>query len=138
MSRADDAAVLRPFRPMLWLVAAAVFMQMLDTTIVNTALPRIVADLGGASHLSWVVTAFLLTSTATTPLYGKLSDMYGRKRLFYLAITIFLAGSVLCGLAQDMLQLLIDNNIAIAWRSGSSGFEFIPVNALDPSATVFE
>ena len=87
---------------MLTMILAA-----LDQNIVNTALPRIVADLGGASHLSWVVTAFLLTSTATTPLYGKLSDMYGRKRLFYLAITIFLAGSVLCGLAQDMLQLIL-------------------------------
>ncbi|MDT8331636.1 MDR family MFS transporter [Roseomonas gilardii] len=87
---------------MLTMILAA-----LDQNIVNTALPRIVADLGGASHLSWVVTAFLLTSTATTPLYGKLSDMYGRKRLFYLAIAVFLIGSVLCGLAQNMLQLIL-------------------------------
>ena len=87
---------------MLTMILAA-----LDQNIVNTALPRIVADLGGASHLSWVVTAFLLTSTVTTPLYGKLSDMYGRKRLFYLAIAVFLIGSVLCGLAQNMLQLIL-------------------------------
>ncbi|MFC0408434.1 MDR family MFS transporter [Roseomonas elaeocarpi] len=81
-------------------------LAALDQNIVNTALPRIVGELGGGAHLSWVVTAFLLTSTATTPLYGKLSDMYGRKRLFYAAIGIFLIGSVLCGMAASMTQLI--------------------------------
>jgi EmrB/QacA subfamily drug resistance transporter len=84
----------------------AMIMASLDQNIVNTALPRIVGDLGGLSHLSWIVTAFMLASTTTTPLYGKLSDMYGRKRLFTIAISIFLVGSMLCGLAQSMIQLI--------------------------------
>jgi len=84
----------------------AMALAALDQNIVSTALPRIVSDLGGLAHLSWVVTAFLLTSTMTTPLYGKLSDMYGRKPLFYVAIGLFLIGSVLCGLAQSMGQLI--------------------------------
>ncbi|OKI04987.1 EmrB/QacA family drug resistance transporter [Streptomyces sp. CB02923] len=78
----------------------------LDQTIVATALPTIVSDLGGLDHLSWVVTAYLLASTAATPLWGKLGDQYGRKRLFQTAIVIFLIGSVLCGIAQDMPQLI--------------------------------
>ena len=85
----------------------ALTLASLDQNIVSTALPRIVSDLGGLMHLSWVVTAFMVASTTTTPLYGKLSDIYGRKRLFYVAIIIFLAGSVLCGLAQTMLQLIL-------------------------------
>jgi len=84
----------------------ATLLAALDQTIVATALPRIVADLHGFSHLSWVVTAYLLTSTVTVPLYGKLSDLYGRRRLFVVAISIFLAGSALCGLAQSMGQLI--------------------------------
>src|SRR6202000_3426742 len=84
----------------------ALLLAALDQNIVSTALPRIVSDLGGLMHLSWVVTAFMVASTATTPLYGKLSDIYGRKRLFYVAIGIFLVGSVLCGLSQTMLQLI--------------------------------
>ncbi|MDT0460866.1 MDR family MFS transporter [Streptomyces sp. DSM 41527] len=78
----------------------------LDQTIVATALPTIVSELGGLDHLSWVVTAYLLASTAATPLWGKLGDQYGRKRLFQTAIVIFLIGSVLCGIAQNMGQLI--------------------------------
>ncbi|MGD3106247.1 DHA2 family efflux MFS transporter permease subunit [Streptomyces sp. YGL11-2] len=78
----------------------------LDQTIVATALPTIVSDLGGLNHLSWVVTAYLLASTAATPLWGKLGDQYGRKKLFQTAIVIFLVGSVLCGIAQNMGQLI--------------------------------
>jgi EmrB/QacA subfamily drug resistance transporter len=95
----------------LYLVFAGLMLALtlasLDQNIVSTALPRIVSDLGGLMHLSWVVTAFMVASTATTPLYGKLSDIYGRKRLFYVAIGIFLAGSILCGLSQTMLQLIL-------------------------------
>src|ERR1700691_2609373 len=79
----------------------------LDQNIVGTALPRIVSDLGGLAHLSWVVTAFLLASTTTTPLYGKLSDLYGRPPLFFAAILIFLVGSMLCGAAGSMTQLIL-------------------------------
>ena len=73
----------------------AILLAMLDQLIVGTALPRIVGDLGGVAHLSWVVTAYVLASTVTTPLYGKLGDLYGRKKLFMAAIVIFLAGSAL-------------------------------------------
>ncbi|WP_338663465.1 MDR family MFS transporter [Pararoseomonas sp. SCSIO 73927] len=81
-------------------------LAALDQNIVNTALPRMVADLGGMAHLSWVVTAFMLSSTVTTPLYGKLSDTYGRRKLFLVAIVVFLAGSFLCGAAGSMGQLI--------------------------------
>jgi len=82
-------------------------LSALDQSIVATALPRIVGDLGGVSHLSWVVTAYVLASTSTMPLYGKLSDQYGRKPLIYTAIAIFLIGSALCGLAQSLFQLIV-------------------------------
>jgi EmrB/QacA subfamily drug resistance transporter len=78
----------------------------LDQTIVSTALPTIVGDLGGLQHLSWVVTAYLLASTVVGPLYGKLGDLYGRKRVLEVALVLFLVGSALCGLAQSMLQLI--------------------------------
>jgi EmrB/QacA subfamily drug resistance transporter len=85
---------------------SGMFLAALDQTIVATALPTVVGDLGGLNHLSWVVTAYLLTSTASTPLYGKISDLYGRKILFQAAILIFLAGSALSGLSQNMGQLI--------------------------------
>jgi len=82
------------------------FLAALDQTIVSTALPTIVGDLGGLNHLSWVVTSYMLASTVSTPLYGKLGDLYGRKKLFQVAIVMFLVGSVLSGIAQDMGQLI--------------------------------
>src|SRR5881296_2253580 len=82
------------------------FLAALDQTIVSTALPTIVGDLGGLNHLSWVVTSYLLASTVSTPLYGKLGDMMGRKPVFLAAILIFLAGSMLAGLSQSMTQLI--------------------------------
>jgi EmrB/QacA subfamily drug resistance transporter len=84
----------------------ALILAMLDQTVVSTALPRIVGDLGGVTHLSWVVTAYVLASTVTTPLYGKLGDLYGRKRWLITAIVIFLIGSALSGLSQSMDQLI--------------------------------
>jgi EmrB/QacA subfamily drug resistance transporter len=88
-------------------VMAGMLLFALDQGIVGTALPRIVSELGGLDQLSWVVTAYLLTSTASMPLWGKLSDLYGRRRIFQFAIGIFLVGSALCGLSQDMLQLIL-------------------------------
>ena len=82
------------------------FLAALDQTIVSTALPTIVGDLGGLNHLSWVVTAYLLASTVSTPIYGKLGDMYGRKPVFLAAIVIFLVGSMLAGLSQSMGELI--------------------------------
>ena len=84
----------------------AILLAMLDNLIVSTALPRIVGDLGGVAHLSWVVTAYILASTITTPFYGKLGDMYGRKKFFIAAIIIFLVGSALSGLSQTMAELI--------------------------------
>ena len=82
-------------------------LAALDQTIVATALPRVVSDLGGITQYSWVFTAYMLGSTVTVPLYGKLGDVHGRKPLFIIAISIFLVGSSLCGLAQNMVQLVI-------------------------------
>src|SRR5215213_672400 len=81
-------------------------LAALDSTIVATALPTIVQDLGGLEHISWVTSAYLLAQTAVTPLYGKLGDLYGRKRILQSAVVIFLVGSALCGLAQSMTALI--------------------------------
>jgi EmrB/QacA subfamily drug resistance transporter len=83
------------------------FLAALDSAIVATALPTIVGELGGLAHLSWVVTAYLLAQTIATPLYGKLGDLYGRKRVLQIATVIFLVGSALCGLARTLTQLIL-------------------------------
>lgn len=98
---ADDRRLIIFIGLMLGLLLAA-----LDGTIVSTALPTIVGDLGGLEHISWVVVAYLLAQTAVTPLYGKLGDLYGRRTVFMAAISIFLVGSVLCGFAGSMLALI--------------------------------
>jgi len=85
----------------------ALFLAALDQTIVATALPRIVTDLGGISQYSWVFTAYMLASTVTVPLYGKIGDVYGRKRLMLFAVVVFIIGSALCGIAQNMTELVI-------------------------------
>ncbi len=89
----------------------ALLLGALDQTIVVTAMPRIVSDLHGLEHLSWVITAYLLTSTVVVPIYGKLSDIYGRKPFILGAIIVFLLGSVLSGASQDMTQLIIFRSI---------------------------
>lgn len=93
-------------------------MSALDQTIVSTALPTIVGDLGGLEHLSWVVTSYMLASTVTAPLYGKLSDLYGRKIIFQGAIVLFLFGSLLSGVSQSMLQLILFRGIQGAGAGG--------------------
>ena len=95
------------FRVVLGGLMTVMALAVMDSNIVNTSLPRITRELGGLSRLSWVVSAFLLTSTISTPLYGKLSDMYGRRRLITVSLAVFLAGSVLCGAAQSMTQLIL-------------------------------
>src|SRR6266852_9656888 len=84
----------------------ALLIASLDQTIVATALPTIVSDLGGLSHLSWVITAYILATTATTQVWGKLGDQYGRKYLFIASIVIFLVGSALSGLSSSMTELI--------------------------------
>ncbi|MGH3732462.1 MAG: MDR family MFS transporter [Acidimicrobiales bacterium] len=91
----------------LFALMLGMFLAALDQTIVATALPTIAGDLHGLNHLSWVVTAYLITSTITLPLWGKYGDLYGRKNFFQIAIIIFLIGSMLSGLSQNMLELIL-------------------------------
>ncbi len=109
----DDAAAAensymshREILVVLFGLMAGMLLAALDQSIVGTALPRIVSDLGGLDKLSWVVTAYLLTSTASTPLWGKISDLYGRRLIFQAAIIIFLAGSLLSGFSANMEELI--------------------------------
>src|ERR1700709_1111457 len=97
-------------RPRIAVVMSGLMLVVLlaspDQTIVSTALPTIVGELGGLEHISWVVTAYLLAVTVVTPLYGKFGDLFGRKVVLQAALVIFLIGSVLCGLAQSMTELI--------------------------------
>ncbi len=93
-------------RVVLFALMIAMLLAMLDNMIVGTAMPTIVGELGGLSHLSWVVTAYTLATAASTPIWGKLGDLYGRKGVFLTSIVIFLIGSALSGMAQDMGQLI--------------------------------
>ncbi|WP_446750602.1 MDR family MFS transporter [Streptomyces sp. WZ-12] len=104
----DQAAGKKPasVRMVLFALMIAMLLAMLDNMIVGTAMPTIVGELGGLSHLSWVVTAYTLATAASTPIWGKLGDMYGRKGVFLTSIVIFLIGSALSGMAQDMGQLI--------------------------------
>ncbi|MEN8831176.1 MDR family MFS transporter [Pacificibacter sp.] len=88
-------------------VAVLLLLAALDQTIVSTALPTIVADLGGLEHLSWVVTSYILASTVVAPLYGKFGDLYGRRNMVFISVSLFLIGSVLCGLASSMTFLIL-------------------------------
>ena len=94
-----------------WFVTAGVMTGMLlaalEATVVGTAMPTIVAALGGLAHYSWVFSAYLLTSTVTVPVWGKLSDLFGRRRLFQIGVAVFLIGSAACGFAQTMTQLIV-------------------------------
>src|ERR1700733_1293758 len=112
MSAADvavdsDARTGPSVRVVFGALMLVMLMASLDQTIVATALPTIVGDLGGLTQLSWVVTAYLLAQTVVTPLYGKLGDMLGRKVVLQVALVIFLIGSALCGLSQNMTELIL-------------------------------
>ncbi len=87
-------------------ILLTLFLSALDQTVVGTALPRIVTDLNGASLYSWVVTAYLLSSTITIPVYGKFSDIYGRKPMLLIGVALFLVGSWLSGVSQNMTELI--------------------------------
>src|SRR5829696_2762191 len=78
----------------------------LEATVVGTAMPTVIATLGGLAHYSWVFSAYLLTSTASVPIWGRLSDLYGRRRMYLLGIVAFLVGSAACGAATNMVQLI--------------------------------
>ncbi|MFH8490377.1 MDR family MFS transporter [Streptomyces longisporoflavus] len=104
--QAKDAPPARSVRVVMMALMVTILLAMLDNMIVSPAMPTIVGDLGGMEHLSWVVTAYMLATAASTPIWGKLGDMYGRKGVFLTSIVIFLLGSVLSGMAQDMGQLI--------------------------------
>ncbi|WP_433613798.1 MDR family MFS transporter [Dactylosporangium sp. CA-139114] len=101
-----DKTAQSPVKVVLPGLLMAMLLAMLDNVIVGTAMPRIVGDLGGVDHLSWVVTAYVLGTTVSTPLWGKLGDLYGRKTVFMTSIVLFLIGSALCGFAQSMPELI--------------------------------
>ncbi len=107
----------------LFMVMIGVFLAALDQTVVGTALPRIITDLGGNELYTWAFTAYLLTSTISGPLYGKLSDLFGRRPIFLFGIGIFMVGSLLAGLSQEMWQLI-----------GARGIQGLGAGALFPIA----
>ncbi|SCE73835.1 MDR family MFS transporter [Micromonospora saelicesensis] len=112
-TEASDAPVLnrQQIRLLMLGLMTGMLLAALDQTIVGTALPTIVGELGGINHYSWVVTAYLLASTASTPLYGKMADLYGRRPVFLFSIGTFLLGSLLAGLSQNMTQLIVTRGI---------------------------
>ncbi|MFF5070344.1 MDR family MFS transporter [Micromonospora olivasterospora] len=101
----------RQLRLLMFGLMTGMLLAALDQTIVGTALPTIVGQLGGINHYSWVVTAYLLASTASTPLYGKMADLYGRRPVFLFSIGTFLLGSLLAGLSQNMTQLILTRGV---------------------------
>ena len=144
MKPADDGKTLSHREIMIIFsgLMLGLFLAALDQTIVATALPKIVGDLGGVDQLVWVVVAYLLATTASTPLWGKLADLYGRRSMFLAAITIFLIGSAVCGASQNMGQLVVARAVqgiggadCSAFRSSSSAMCSHPVSGAATWAT---
>jgi len=113
-------------------ILLGMLLASLDQTIVATALPRIVGDLGGLTQLSWVVTAYLLTSTASVPLYGKISDLYGRKLVYQFAIVAFLVGSVIAGVANNMTLLIVGRGVQGLGGGGLIAMAMIVIGDIIP------
>ena len=113
-------------------VMAGLGLSALDGTIVNTALATIVGELGGLKYYAWVGTAYMLTSTTATQLFGKLSDIYGRRLLFQIAIVTFIVGSVMCGLAQSMWQLVVARGIQGIGGGGLFSLSFAIIGDIVP------
>jgi MFS family permease len=139
MTTADETRPRLSQRQILLLMAGlmtGMLLAALDQTIVGTALPTIVGELGGIYHYSWVVTAYLLASTASTPLYGKISDLYGRRPVFLFSIGTFLAGSLLAGLSQNMAQLIITRGIQGLGAGGLMTLAFTIISDVVSPASV--
>ena len=98
-----------------------IFLASLDQTIVGTAIPRIVADLGGFDRFTWITSAYIVASTTVVPIVGRLSDLYGRKVFYVAAVVVFLIGSALAGLSQTMNQLISVQGDPGAWRGLAHG-----------------
>ena len=117
-------------RQLGWIMAGlllCVFLAAVDATIVSTALPTIAGELGGLNRMSWVVTAYLITSTACTPLFGKISDLMGRRQVLQVALTVFFVGSLLCGAAQSITQLVLARALQGVGGGGLQALAFIVV-----------
>lgn len=120
------AAITR--RQLTWLIAGlmlGLFLSATESSVIATALPTMAGDLGGASKLSWVVSAYLLTSTVVTPLYGKLSDLFGRRIVYQTSISLFIVGSVLCGVSQTMTQLVVARAVQGMGGGGLMSLAFV-------------
>src|SRR4051794_26961403 len=124
---AADSGVLSHRQMMLVLggLLLCVFLSAVDVTIVTTALPTIAGELGGLGSMSWVVTAYLITSTAATPLFGKLSDLFGRQRVLQVALAFFFVGSVLCGVAQSITHLVLARAVQGVGGGGLQALGFL-------------
>jgi len=96
-------------------VLLAMFLGSLDQTVVGTAMPRIISDLGGFSHYTWVTTAYIITSAVMIPITGKLTDMYGRKFFYIGGLGIFVSASLLCGLSNTMTQIIVLRGVQGYW-----------------------
>jgi len=115
-------------------VMLAMFLGSLDQTVVGTAMPRIIADLGGFDRYTWVTTAYLVTSTTMVPIAGRLTDMYGRKRFYIAGIAVFLAGSVLSGVSQTLTQLIVFRGLQGVGGGIMMANAFIVIGDLFPPA----
>lgn len=137
MSGASDVDNTATSTRTVWIVFVGLMignaLSSLDTTVVATALPTIVGDLDGLRDLSWIATSYLLTAMVSTPLYGKLGDLYGRKRIFLLALVVFLVGSVLCGVAQSMNQLIVFRAVQGLGAGGLMSLPFAILGDLVPT-----
>ncbi|MBE7434437.1 MAG: MFS transporter [Anaerolineales bacterium] len=111
-------------------IMLSLFLASMESTVVATATPTIVGELGGLSHFSWVFSAYMLASTTTVPLYGKLSDLYGRRRLYIFAMVLFLIGSVLCGQANSMTQLILARGLQGVGAGGIMPLAFILIGEM--------
>lgn len=135
MTMTDEGRAALSHRQILLLMSGlmtGMLLAALDQTIVGTALPTIVGELGGIAHYSWVVTAYLLASTASTPLYGKVSDLYGRRPVFLFSIGTFLVGSLLAGASQDMTQLIVTRGIQGLGAGGLMTLAFTIISDVVP------
>jgi EmrB/QacA subfamily drug resistance transporter len=111
-------------------IMLSLFLASMESTVVATAMPTIVSELGGLEHYSWVFSAYMLASTTTVPLYGKLSDLYGRRNLYIIAMAIFLAGSLLCGRADSMTSLILARSLQGVGAGGIMPLAFILIGEM--------
>jgi len=138
MPASAPATALEPSAPpknVRWVmlgVMLAMLLSMLDNMVVSTAMPTVVAELGGLEHISWVVTAYTLVTAVTTPVWGKLGDLVGRKSTYLTSIAVFIAGSALCGAAQSMGQLIAFRVIQAIGAGGIGAGAFALIGALVP------